>query len=94
MVLCLQGSGLIMVKQQVVSWTDCVIHTFIYLLQTLIEWRLLDISHHIQLISYIFYQEGFCECVVLETVTPEPFDHVVMSCCLPGKVFLWIALAL
>lgn len=65
MVLCLQGSGLITTKQQMVSWTDCVIHTFIYLIQTFIEWHFFDISHHVQLVSDIFCQEGFCECAVL-----------------------------
>lgn len=71
----------------------CYSHLFIYLIQTFVEWHVLDISHHIQLISYIFYQEGFCKSVVLGKVTPEPFDHVVMSCCLPGgrkkKIWGW-----
>lgn len=62
----------------------CYSHLFIYLMQTFVEWHVLDISHHIQLISYIFNQEGFCKSVVLGKVTPEPFDHVVLSCCLPG----------
>lgn len=73
------------------GWTDCVIDTFIYLLQTFVEWHLLDSSHHIQLISYIFLtRKDSVNVLCWEKVTPEPFDHVVMSCCLPGgekKVF-------
>lgn len=59
--------------------TDCVIHIFIYLIQTFVEWHVLDISHHIQLISFIFNQEGFCESVVLGKRLPP--DHLTMLCC-------------
>lgn len=51
-VLCLQGSALITRKQQVVGWTDCVTHIFIYSNQTSVEWH---VSHHPQLSSSIFY---------------------------------------
>lgn len=42
----------------------CYSHIYLFV-TTFVKWHLLDISHHIQLISSIFYQEGFCECVVL-----------------------------
>lgn len=66
----------------------------IYSWQDLIEWPCLIFPPHVQLIFYIFHQEGFCERVVLGKVTREPFDHVVMSCCLSGTVFLWVTLSL
>lgn len=76
-VLCLQG--LILMKQQLVAWTYCVFHIFIYLIQTFVEWHTLDISHHSQLISYVFYQERVCKSVVLGKGLP--LNHLTMLCC-------------
>lgn len=64
---------------------DGVIHTFIYLLQTFIEWHLLDISHHSVDFLFLFVtRKDSVNVLWWEKVTPEPFDHVVLSCCLLG----------
>lgn len=87
MVLCLQSSGLIMMKQQVVSWTDCVIRTFIYLFQT---WLRLSDTSSIFPIMFSWFpifstRKDSVNVLCWDKVTPEPFDHVVLSCRLPGE---------
>ena len=86
MVLCLHGAGLFLMTQQMVSRTDCVIHSFIYLFQTF----LLRGTTLISPIIFSWFPKrppGKIQwmCCVGETVTPEPFDHVVLSCLLPGE---------
>lgn len=78
-VLCLQGSGLIMVKQQVVSWTDCVIHIFIYLITDFCwvtrPWYFPSYS-----VDFLYFLPGriLWKCCVGKRL---PLNHLTMLCC-------------
>lgn len=64
-VLCLQGSGLISAAAQLDSW--CYSH--VYLFVTDFYWvappRYFPSFSWFPMFCFVFYQEGFCECVVL-----------------------------
>lgn len=78
-VLCLQGSGLIMTTQQVVSWTDCVNHTFISLLQTF-YWLAPPWYFPSCWVEFLYFLPGRIQwmCCVGKRL---PLYHLTMLCC-------------
>ena len=90
-VLCLQGSGLGETEQLVVVG---LIVFFTYLFnwcRLFVQWHVSDIFRHIQSVSIFSTRKDSVKVSCWEKVSPEPFDHFVLSCCLPGFfVFVFV----
>lgn len=84
-VLCLQGSGLIPAAAQLDSW--CYSH--VYLFVTDFYWvappRYFPSFSWFPMFCFFSTRKDSVNVLCWEKVAPEPFDHVVLSCCLLGK---------